>query len=214
MGIDQSPYFRVSADVAERLNYPKCAEIHSEFIPSLGGIQEKMSSSSGSIPPIFLTDTPAEIESKIKKSFSGGKDTKADQLRYGSNLNTDVPYQYLLYYLDDDTQLSEIAHKYRSGLMMTNEVKKILTDILVQFVADHQQRRNAVTDEILKLYFSCNREFDHSRVPRDQIQLNTDEEYSHMGVNFDRKFGAVAPAGAQEIEEEIIRKLVEACQNK
>jgi tryptophanyl-tRNA synthetase len=36
--IDQDPYFRMTRDVAVRLNYPKPALIHSKFFPALQGL--------------------------------------------------------------------------------------------------------------------------------------------------------------------------------
>jgi tryptophanyl-tRNA synthetase len=35
--IDQDPYFRMTRDVAPRLNFPKPALIHSTFFPALHG---------------------------------------------------------------------------------------------------------------------------------------------------------------------------------
>lgn len=56
------------------------------FFPALQGFGTKMS---GSDPTsgIFMTDTPKEIEKKIKtNAFSGGGKTKEDQERDGANL--------------------------------------------------------------------------------------------------------------------------------
>jgi len=51
-----------------------------------------------------------------------GKDTKELQIRYGGNLHVDVAYQYLLYFEEDDNVLCDIAHKYRTGKMLTGEI--------------------------------------------------------------------------------------------
>jgi tryptophanyl-tRNA synthetase len=59
----------MTRDVAHRLNFPKCALLHSIFFPALQGAQSKMSASDAN-SSIFLTDTPAEIEDKvIEKEF-------------------------------------------------------------------------------------------------------------------------------------------------
>merc|ERR1712029_606936 len=81
--IDQDPYFRMTRDVAPRLNPPglpkgskelrKPALLHSVFFPALQGSATKMSASD-STSPIFLTDTKNEIKKKINKyAFSGGQ---------------------------------------------------------------------------------------------------------------------------------------------
>jgi tryptophanyl-tRNA synthetase len=60
----------MTRDVAPRLNFPKCALLHSIFFPALQGAQSKMSASDAN-SSIFLTDTPIEIENKVneKKIF-------------------------------------------------------------------------------------------------------------------------------------------------
>lgn len=78
-GIDQDPYFRMTRDVCGKIKAPKPAGLYNKFFPSLQGYGSKMS---GSVPQsgIFMTDTPKEIENKIKKhAFSGGKATKEEQ---------------------------------------------------------------------------------------------------------------------------------------
>ena len=71
--IDQDPYFRMTRDVAHKLtpaDHPlggKPALFHSKFFPPLQGATGKMSSSDNG-SAIFLTDSPEEIEHKIKRS--------------------------------------------------------------------------------------------------------------------------------------------------
>jgi tryptophanyl-tRNA synthetase len=54
----------MTRDVAPRLNFPKCALLHSRFFPALQGAQTKMSASVGA-SSIFLTDSPKEIKTKV-----------------------------------------------------------------------------------------------------------------------------------------------------
>lgn len=75
-GIDQDPYFRMTRDVCAKLKAPKPAGFYSKFFPALQGFGTKMSASDPN-SGIFLTDTPKEIETKIKKhAFSGGRATR------------------------------------------------------------------------------------------------------------------------------------------
>jgi len=110
-------------------------------------------SSSDPNSAIFMTDTPAEITTKIKKfAFSGGRATKEEQQKLGANLDIDVSYQYLEVYLHDDKKLQQIKDDYSSGKMLTNEIKEHLINILVPFVTEHQTKRAQVTDEIVKKF--------------------------------------------------------------
>jgi len=154
--IDQDPYFRMTRDIAHRLvpkSHPlngKPALFHSKFFPPLQGATGKMSSSDDS-SAIFLTDSPAEIERKIKNNaFSGGRETAAEQRQKGADLEVDVSYQWLRFFLEDDDELAKIGADYGSGrgeFWSTGVVKARLIEILQEIVAGHQERRAKITDE-------------------------------------------------------------------
>jgi tryptophanyl-tRNA synthetase len=154
--IDQDPYFRMTRDVAHKLvakNHGlggKPALIHSKFFPPLQGATGKMSSSDEN-SAIFLTDTPEDIERKIREhAFSGGQETKKLQEELGANLDADVSYQWLHFFLDDDNELEKIGNDYGSGsgeYWSTGKVKQKLIDVVKELVAAHQERRARITDE-------------------------------------------------------------------
>ena len=84
---------------------------------------------------IFLTDSAKEIKKKIQSyAFSGGGRTKEEQEQFGANLEIDIPYNYLKFFMEDDIKLQEIGDAYKSGKMMTSEIKNILIDIIVKLV--------------------------------------------------------------------------------
>eukprot|EP00824_Muranothrix_gubernata_P008958 TRINITY_DN21523_c0_g1_i1.p1 TRINITY_DN21523_c0_g1~~TRINITY_DN21523_c0_g1_i1.p1 ORF type:complete len:482 (+),score=106.39 TRINITY_DN21523_c0_g1_i1:2-1447(+) len=150
--IDQDPYFRMTRDVAPRIKQLKPAAIHSKFFPALQGFKSKMSGSKES-SAIFVTDTPKQVKNKINKyAFSGGQQTAEDQRKYGANLEIDIAYNYLIFFLEDDEKLKEIGEKYKSGEMLTGEVKAILVEILQNLVKNHQETRAKITDEIVLDY--------------------------------------------------------------
>ncbi|KAL1989274.1 hypothetical protein VTN96DRAFT_36 [Rasamsonia emersonii] len=147
--IDQDPYFRVCRDVAPRLGYPKPALIHAKFFPALQGPGSKMSSSIDT-SAIFMTDTPKQIEKKINKyAFSGGRDTIEEHRKYGGNPDVDVPFQYLSFFSEDDEELEQIRTGYMKGEILTGELKKKCIAKLQEFVKAYQERRAAITDEVL-----------------------------------------------------------------
>ena len=148
--IDQDPYFRMTRDVAPRMKLHKPALIHCKFFPALQGQNTKMSASSQNTA-VYCTDTDKQIKKKINKhAFSGGQETLELQRELGANLDVDIPYQWLRFFLMDDDRLEEIATKYSSGEMLTGEVKKELIGVLQKLVKNHQEKRAAVTDEMVK----------------------------------------------------------------
>ena len=154
--IDQDPYFRMTRDVAHKLVNKqhglggKPALIHSKFFPPLQGAEGKMSSSNTN-SAIFLTDTAEDIERKIKQhAFSGGRETKKEPEEFGADLEIDVSYQWLRFFLEDDEELAQIGKDYGSGsgtYSSTGKVKARLVEVLQELVAAHQERRAQITDE-------------------------------------------------------------------
>lgn len=153
-GIDQDPYFRMTRDVAPRLGFLKPALIHSKFFPPLQGTKGKMSASDPN-SAIYLTDSYDQIKLKIMEhAFSGGGDTLELHRKNGANLEVDVSYQYLTFFLHDEARLQDIAARYRSGQMLTSEIKNILVDTLWELVSTHQSFRSAVTDSVIDSFMS------------------------------------------------------------
>ncbi|CAG0881237.1 unnamed protein product [Darwinula stevensoni] len=153
-GIDQDPYFRMTRDVAPRINYQKPALLHSIFFPALQGAQTKMSSSDPN-SSIFLTDTPKQIKTKINKhAFSGGQSTVEEHRALGGNCDIDIAYQYLRYFMADDLRLEEIRKQYSSGEMLTGELKKILVDTIQPIIANHQTKRTQLDKETVMSFMT------------------------------------------------------------
>lgn len=150
--IDQDAYFRMTRDVAPRMGFKKPALIHSKFFPPLQGKGGKMSASAANTA-IYVTDTGKSIKTKINKyAFSGGQETAELQRQLGANLEVDVPYQYLTFFLEDDEELASIGREYAAGKLMTGEVKAKLIGLLSEMVESHQKRRASVTDEEMRKF--------------------------------------------------------------
>ncbi|XP_030848975.1 tryptophan--tRNA ligase, cytoplasmic [Strongylocentrotus purpuratus] len=153
--IDQDPYFRMTRDVAPKLGYLKPALIHSTFFPALQGARTKMSASDKT-SSIFLTDSQEDIKNKINKyAFSGGGATEKEHRENGGDCETDISYQYLSFFLEDDERLAYIKKEYSSGRMMTGELKKELIVILQSIIGDIQKKRKAVTDDLRRHYMTA-----------------------------------------------------------
>ena len=86
---------------------------------------------------ILLTDKPADVKKKVNSyAKSGGQETAELQRKLGADLEVDVPYQYLTFFLDDDEKLEDIKQKYSKGELLTGEVKAILIDVINKFLKD------------------------------------------------------------------------------
>ena len=98
----------MTRDVAPRLGRKKPALIHSKFFPALQGSKTKMSASSAS-STIMVTDSPTDVRDKVTKyAFSGGRGTLAEHRALGANLEVDVAYQYLRFFMEDDAELERV----------------------------------------------------------------------------------------------------------
>ncbi|MBU3912970.1 MAG: tryptophan--tRNA ligase [Nanoarchaeota archaeon] len=143
LGIDQDPHFRISRDVMPKLGYYKPAIMHNVFLPPLTGIGGKMAASSGSETAIYTTDTPEEVKKKINKyAFSGGQATIEEHRKKGGNPDIDVSFQYLkMFFEPDDNKLQKIHDDYKSGKLLTGELKAILIEKINKFLSEHQKKR-------------------------------------------------------------------------
>ncbi len=153
--IDQDPHFRLTRDILPKLGHYKPASIQCIFLPPLSGTQGKMSSSA--TDSIFTTDTPEDVKKKINKyAFSGGKDTLEEHRKLGGNPDIDVSFQYLKYFFEeDDKKLEKISNEYKSGKLLSGELKKIAIDKINEFLKDHQAKREKAKKEVSKFIYKA-----------------------------------------------------------
>jgi len=145
VGIDQDPHIRLARDMTGRINtynnfsFKEISSTYHTFMPGLNG--GKMSSSD-STSFIALTDSPEEMSRKVKKyAFSGGRDTLEEHRKHGGNPDIDVSYQWLRVFEEDDILLKKIYDDYKSGELLSGELKKLLIDKLSLFLTEHQKDR-------------------------------------------------------------------------
>ena len=149
LGVDQDPHFRITRDIAQKINRVKPALIHNIMIPSLLGPGGKMSASDEK-NTIYTTDTPEQVKKKINKyAFSGGQPDIDEHRKIGGNPDIDVSYQYLrIFFEPDDDKLKKIYDDYKSGNMLTGELKGILIEKINKFLSVHQEKREQVRKNI------------------------------------------------------------------
>jgi tryptophanyl-tRNA synthetase len=154
--IDQDPYWRVARDIAEKLGYPKPAQIHSKFIPGLssGG---KMSSSKPETA-LFTVDDPEILETKIKNTFTGGQPTVALQRKLGGNADVCPVYWYLNYLFDTEKESRERYSDCTAGNLLCGECKGDMIKKIKPFIKDIQTKREKAQD-LIKDFMIDGKEF-------------------------------------------------------
>ena len=109
------------------------------------------SSDPNDVNTIFATDSAKTVEHKIKKyAFSGGQPTIKEHREKGGNPDVDVSYQYLTFFEKDDKKLKKIYNDYKSGALLTSELKEICIETLNKFLKNHQKKRALAKKNIEK----------------------------------------------------------------
>ena len=182
IAIDQDPHVRVCRDLAgkEELPVEKPGALLGRFLPSLDG-PGKMSSSEragespgdsagksasdsagGTAPSIELGDDREMVARKIRDyAYTGGAETVEAHRERGGDPAVDVPFQYLRFGFEpDDETLDRIAADYRSGDLLSGELKEIAIERIAEFLDAHQHRRSELggLEEELRPYRLCESE--------------------------------------------------------
>lgn len=153
VGIDQSPHLRLTRDLAARFNRSKEYDFilpSSTYHKFMKGLNGGKMSSTNSYSYVALTDSEKVIKEKIiKHAFSGGKDTLKEHRDKGGIPEVDVSYQ-MLYFMfeEDDKKIKKIYDDYKSGKLLTGELKQILVEKLTKFLASHQEKREKAKDKV------------------------------------------------------------------
>src|SRR3989338_6310533 len=153
VGADQDPHLRLARDVSQRIKEFKFIQLSSTYHKFMPGLDGGKMSSSNENSYIALTDTPEDAARKIKKyAFSGGQATLEEHRRLGGNPDIDVAFQMLRYGLEpDDKNLQKIYDNYKSGKLLSGELKQILIDKITLFLKDHHEKRKKAAKEVEKI---------------------------------------------------------------
>ncbi len=139
VGIDQDPHIRLTRDVVARTktthNFFPPAGIYHKFTPSLsGGLKMSKSQPAGNID---LPEDPLDACKKILKAVSGGRKTLEEQRKLGAEVEKDMAFELLkMHLIEDDKTLNKIYADYKSGKMLTSELKQIACEKMTSFLND------------------------------------------------------------------------------
>jgi len=153
VGIDQDPHLRLARDITKRFKTNKFTQLSSTYHTFLPGLKGGKMSASDPMSYIALTDNPKEIKNKINKyAFSGGQPTLEEHKKKGGNPDVDVSFQYLRLFESSDTKLEQTYNDYKSGKLLTGELKKYTIEKISSFLTEHQKKRAKITQKDIDKY--------------------------------------------------------------
>ncbi len=149
MGIDQDPHFRIARDILPKLGYLKPAALHSKLLPGLTSPGTSKMSASDPNSAIYTNETPKQVRNKVMKyAFSGGQATTEEHRKKGGDTNVDASYRWLSLFEPDDRKIEKIGEEYRSGKLLSGEMKQLFVDHINAFLQKHQERREALRPKL------------------------------------------------------------------
>lgn len=150
VGVDQDPHIRFTRDLATRFYgkygfIPPSSTYH-KLIKALDG-GYKMSKRE---PMSYFTldEEPEVIAKKIFYAFTGGRPTAEEQRKLGGNPEICPIYDlYLFHFSEDDKDIVDLYSDCKCGNILCGEDKARLTEIVTNFVKEHQRKRNQCIDK-------------------------------------------------------------------
>jgi len=152
VGSDQDPHLRLARDISQRIKTHKFLQLSSTYHKFMPGLKGGKMSSSDPITYIALDEDPKAAKKKVNKyAFSGGQATVEEHRKKGGNPDVDVAFQMLKYGLEtDDKKLTNIYNDYKSGALLSGELKAITIEKLTKFLEQHQKNRIKAKKQIDK----------------------------------------------------------------
>ncbi len=156
VGVDQDPHLRLCRDVVARTktkyNFFPPSSLYHKFTPSLDGDLKMSKSKPGSA--IELPEEPAVVCKKLKNALSGGRDTLDEHRRLGGQPEKDMVFELMKQHLvEDDVELQRIYAQYKSGKLLSGELKQMGCDLITEFMTDFTKKLDKARKQVGKLHF-------------------------------------------------------------
>jgi len=156
VGVDQDPHIRLTRDIVARTKskykFVPPGGIYHKYMPALDG-QMKMSKSR---PESFieLPEDMKSVKKKIMRALTGGRATLEEHRRLGAEIEKDMVFEFLKFHLvEDDQELQHIHDEYKSGRMLSGELKQIAVEKMEIFMKDFEQKLLNARKLVPKLNF-------------------------------------------------------------
>lgn len=137
VGLDQEPHVRLCRDYLHKMEstqrFMPISSMYHKFLPSMDG-NAKMSKSNPK-GNITLPDDLKAVEKVIKGAVTGGRKTAEEQRKLGAEIEKDMVYELLKQHLvENDNELKKIHDDYKSGKMLSGELKQITVEKMTTFM--------------------------------------------------------------------------------
>lgn len=144
VGLDQRPILRLANEAVEKFssiyNFTQPAVVYTAHVPSLADYRDKMSKSKqGSA--LLLNSTNVELDILVAAAVTGGRDTKAEQEKYGGMPNSCPVYKLYVFNHQDPEFVKGILGQCASGKLLCGADKKMLKDFLRPSLEEHHAKR-------------------------------------------------------------------------
>ncbi len=153
VGLDQEPHVRLCRDYLHKMENTKrftpISSMYHQFLPSMdGGAKMSKSLPKGNIS---IPEDPRAAEKVIKSAVTGGRKTIEEHRQLGAEIEKDMVYELLKQHLvESDKELQKIHDDYKSGKMLSGEIKQIAVDkmnaFLKKFDEDVEEFRSRMDD--------------------------------------------------------------------
>jgi tryptophanyl-tRNA synthetase len=151
VGFDQHNHCSITRDIASRMKFSLPSFTFHKLIPGLQGPTTKMSSSKKE-SYIDFSDDESTVKNKVNKyAFSGGGITLKEHKEKGGNPEVDISFIWLKYLFEpSDKKLEKIEQDYKSGKLLTGELKQILIEKINSFLKKHNHKKEKAKKQVSK----------------------------------------------------------------
>lgn len=149
VGLDQDPHIRLSRDLAfkEKLVLPSAT--YHKFVRNLKG-EAKMSKRDPD-SMIWLSEDLQEIERKLKRALTGGRDTADEQRAKGGDIAKCVIFELCKNHFEGEESLQARQQRCVSGKMLCGECKKEVIEMALKWFEEHQKKRKKNMEKAHKI---------------------------------------------------------------
>jgi len=147
VGADQDPHIRLARDLADRYGsdygfiVPSAIYHRLELSLSGGYKMSKRVAESG----FTLDDSPMEASKRVLSSFTGGRDTVAEQRKLGGRADICPVYDlYRFHFGLNDEHVTRVYDECVGGVRMCGECKLEAATLVKRFLESHHKRRNSL----------------------------------------------------------------------
>ncbi len=150
VGVDQLPVLEQANEIVKKFNATYNIDLFSKItgvvsdVPRLVGIDgnAKMSKSLGNC--IYLSDSDEEIEKKVKQAYTDPGHIRVEDK---GKVEGNVVFTYLDAFDEDKAGVVELKAQYQKGGLGDTELKKRLTQVLIDFITPIRTRREQLAKD-------------------------------------------------------------------